>query len=214
MVYFKQLASGDTLKNSNIISILNSTLTVKNTTSIIYGDSGRLATAAYFTANNYLGDSKIYAMVVKGNILLRSGSTIIAEGGASVGPWATTGNDIYNVNTGNVGIGVIPKSKLHVNGRMTLDSSGNFELMANMYFPGDKYLASGYAGRIEFNKSVGSWYFGTSTASGVIDAAVTLTTRTTINSLGLTVVGYVNIMSKFTQSYNATTLSWDLSYVG
>jgi len=35
--------------------------------------------------------------------------------------WTTSGNNIYNNNSGNVGIGIIPATKLHVNGSITAE---------------------------------------------------------------------------------------------
>lgn len=41
-------------------------------------------------------------------------------------PWGTTGNNVYNANTGNIGIGTNnPGSKLHLNGDLKLDGNIN-----------------------------------------------------------------------------------------
>jgi len=42
---------------------------------------------------------------------------------ASSNPWLPSGNDIYNTNTGNVGIGIIPSYKLHVAGTAQFGAS-------------------------------------------------------------------------------------------
>jgi len=54
-----------------------------------------------------------------------SGNTLVISGGAVDSDWVTNGNNIYNGNTGNVGIGAIPpgvpivSAKLHINNTTT-----------------------------------------------------------------------------------------------
>ena len=71
------------------------------------------------------------------DVYLRSASKWASEGG---GPWATNGNDIYNINTGNVGIGITtPISyKLQVNGSFAAQYK-NFEIPHPQY-PDTKLL--------------------------------------------------------------------------
>lgn len=48
-----------------------------------------------------------------------------AADNAGTSVWATSGNDIYNSNSGNVGIGLMaPQQKLHINGSLLLEKTG------------------------------------------------------------------------------------------
>jgi len=59
---------------------------------------------------------------MRGNTLLAIALLISVTGRAQ---WATSGNNIYNTNTGNVGVGTTtPQVKLHVNGSIRGDQSG------------------------------------------------------------------------------------------
>ncbi|WP_294358486.1 hypothetical protein [uncultured Sphingomonas sp.] len=88
----------------------------------------------------------------------------------SAGSVAITGGSVVGLTT------------LRTNGRATIDEGGNFELMANQIFPGDVYLQSGFAGRIEFNAGgAGAWNFQTA-PSGSAGSAVTQTTRLQITA--------------------------------
>lgn len=69
-----------------------------------------------------------------------SGTTLVIDGGgAADSDWVTNGNDIYNGNTGNVGIGTdVPTEKLHV--------SGDTLSEGDIYLPDDYKLRIGGAG--------------------------------------------------------------------
>ena len=69
----------------------------------------------------------------------------------SVAQWATTGNDINNTNTGNVGVGTTtPASKLHVNGGIyssnVIESANTNGFRLVVTGPGDSRATWSYAG--------------------------------------------------------------------
>lgn len=81
--------------------------------------TGELIVAGYATppASGAGNGSLIYDSTA-GTLKFWNGNTwksVVADGAGPASPWATSGNDIYNVNTGNVGIGIIsPAERLEV----------------------------------------------------------------------------------------------------
>ena len=52
---------------------------------------------------------------------------------AQTNPWTVSGSDIYNANTGNVGIGTTtPATRLHVNGGLTFCETAHSDVMAGV----------------------------------------------------------------------------------
>ena len=185
------------ITTNNLARILGSTgnallIDVTNDYPIVFGtndterariNASGLTVAALATANTGI----VYAAPTTGLL----GATNIAAGTIPMGS-ATTGlaASVITQNAGKVGIGTAsPGSTLHVNGRQTLDDGGNFELMANgLSGSSDTYLANGYAGRIEYNKSVGSWFFETA-VSGTAGADTTYNKQMTILNGGFVGIG-------------------------
>ncbi len=116
------------------------------------------------------------------------------------------------VVNGSLGIGTVPKSKLHVAGRVTFQNP--FELMANMYYPGDAFLEDGYAGRIEFVKGQGKWSFQNTTETGVADESVSgkLTTHMTIQPNGNVGIGMTSPPYKLSINPGASQYALGIAY--
>lgn len=67
---------------------------------------------------------------------LHSKTADALTGGGSVSNWTTSGTNISSSNTGNVGVGALPNSKLHVNGSTTVPAlraqiGGQTKLLVN-----------------------------------------------------------------------------------
>lgn len=79
------------------------------------------------TVDGLQGRSVASTAPTTGQVLKWSG-TNWAPGDDNAGSsvWATSGNDIYNTNSGNVGIGTMtPQQKLHINGSLLLEKTGS-----------------------------------------------------------------------------------------
>ncbi len=101
-----------------------------------------------------------------------TGSTLVIRGDGTDSDWLTNGNDIYNGNTGNVGIGTpIPKTKLE------LYSTGNTTAINNIlrFADNDTVITSfqeQFIGKIEFHSNENSGNGGVkSYVGGIQDSA-------------------------------------------
>jgi hypothetical protein len=99
------------------------------------------------TGRKVISSSRILTMVLIGLLLVMlHSSTVYAQ-------WTTTGNDISNTNTGNVGVGTsTPTAKLHVSASgnvmaklQSSTASAEFDLVSNASGAGSWGLGTGWA---------------------------------------------------------------------
>jgi hypothetical protein len=84
------------------------------------------------------------------SVLGISGDSVVLVPYSATGYWEGSGDDIYNSNTGNVGIGVLsPQTKLHIE-----DSTGALGVIAHMYTSGSAYPQVNFA---KFNGTPSSY---------------------------------------------------------
>ncbi|MCF7812805.1 tail fiber domain-containing protein [Candidatus Gracilibacteria bacterium] len=104
--------------------------------------------------------------------------------------WAASGNNVYNTNSGNVGIGTtLPLEALHINGEVVMPLDNNFYFNA-YYSSGAKYAANGYASAFYTAASDGSIRIRTAPENaGGAGAALTWTDRVTIGNTGNVGIG-------------------------
>lgn len=116
---------------------------------------------------------------------------------SGTGPWTTSGTNIYNTNTGNVGIGTVsPAQKLHVNGSLrlsdyggiaTIDGNGRISIYSSAFT--NTYLQSEAASRLTLSTS-GFQFFTAPT--GTAGNPVTWTERMRITPSGNVGIGTVS----------------------
>lgn len=112
------------------------------------------------------------------------------------------------LQTGEVGIGtqspafgldVVKTSKAARLSRLTLadaNTGSSFDLCANCYYDGaNKYLAAGFAGRIELLPASGEWRIQTGSTSGLANGALTLTDRVLVTQLGLMGINQASVLN-------------------
>ena len=93
------------------------------------------------------------------------GWTELVTGGAGTNYWNTNGTNIYNNNTGNVGIGVsIPLAKLHVAGNVKINGASTIEFGAGI-------VKESSAGKIGYQT------FGSNNALDIVGAGTTGSNR-------------------------------------
>src|SRR5680860_71699 len=138
--------------NSN----LNTTLLLGN-----YADGQGFGYGTSTTWNASLaveGDVKANRLCIQEDCKAAWSDIVYAGGG---GQWVTTGSDIYNANSGNVGIGTTaPGQKLDVNGNINVVADGGLFIDSNPTFfayLGDTYIRPSATGKnINFQNFAGA----------------------------------------------------------
>jgi hypothetical protein len=134
--------TGSTSQTSNGVNYFNGTNITSNTNLNFNGANFGIGTTTPAATLGVQGN-----VLVNGTIRSSTGGFIFPDGTVqsttASGQWTTSGVNIFNANTGNVGIGGVPTSKLHIFGDTVLQGTAGtsyFSSGASNYIRGNTYF--------------------------------------------------------------------------